>query len=794
MNVNLKWLNELVDIQNIPINDIVNTLSLHAVEVEGFGKLIEANNIVVGHVLTKELHPNSDHLSLLTVDVGNEILEIVCGAPNVEAGQYVIVALEGAVLPGGFKIKRSKIRGIYSNGMVCSLQELGIEKKYVSEEYVDGIFYFKEPQEIGIDATKALYLDDFIINIDITPNRGDLLSMLGVAIEFSALFNRPLKRLAYDLVKTKATSGDKIKVEIKTDKCNTYYAQLIKDVKIKESPQWLISRLIAFGIRPINNCVDITNYILALFGQPLHAFDYDVLGNEIVIRNANENESMTTLDGIKRDLLPSDIVITDGKRPVALAGVMGGLDTEITERTKNIVIEAAVFDPLTIRKTSSRLGLRSESSYRFERGVDLNRTKLALDYACYLFQTLADGKVVDEVNFDGIVKLPDKEIVVTEKDVENLLGIKIPQDTINKLLTSLGFTVAGNKVYVPNRRSDINIKEDLIEEIGRLYGYDKLLSTLPKDDMVGEFTISQKNIRNIKMLLSNIGLNEVVTYSLVSKNKLNEFNLLVEENASSISLLMPLSEEHEYFRYSLVPSLIDVCKYNFSRKNTNLALFEIGNIYYKDEETKENLHLAGVMANEFSNTLWDKKQEVVDFYLVKGVLDLVFSKLGIDVEYRALTKDVKELHPKRTAEIVYNDKIIGYLGAIHPQYAIENDLEGVYVFEINLENIINQEPKHIMYKKVSKLPSVERDIAIVLKRDIPASKVLSVIKNAERNILEDAVIFDVYEGEHVKEDEKSIACKLKFTSSVALTDEEINSKVNRIVKSLEYHLGATLRG
>lgn len=791
MKVKLQWLNELVNLEGIPLAEIVEKLSLHSVEVEGVNKIVEATNLVVGHVLTKTHHPNSDHLSLLTVDVGNEVLEIICGAPNVEKDQYVIVALNGAELPGGVKIKRSKIRGIVSNGMVCSLQELGIEKKYISEEYLDGIYYFKEKQEPGADPLKILGLDDVVISLDITPNRGDLLSMLGVAYECSALFNRPLKPLTYDLQKVKGTNNDDVKVKLESDKCLTYYAQVIKDVKIRKSPSWLISRLIAFGIRPINNCVDITNYILALFGQPLHAFDYQRLGNNIVVRDAYNNEEMVTLDGVTRKLLSTDLVITDGKKPVALAGVMGGLDTEITEKTKDIVIEAAVFNPLTIRKTSSRLGLRSESSYRYERGVDLNRTKLALDYACYLFQTLADAKVVEERAFAGIAEIPDKKITLKQEDVKSLLGIEIDQKTINNLVTSLGFKIDKNDVFVPNRRRDINLKEDLIEEVGRLYGYDNLLTTLPKDDLLGKLSTSQKNVRLIKNTLTRLGLSEAVTYSLVNKEQLQEFNVLKKENA--ISLLMPLSEEHEYLRFSLLPSLIDVCKYNFSHKNYNLSLFEIGNVYYKNPENQEDLYLAGVMANEFTSTLWAHKQENVDFYLVKGVLDYLFTTLGIDVKYLPLTENIKELHPKRTAQIIFNDEMIGYLGQLHPQYALENDLEGVYVFEINLEKIINLENNQVTYKPVSKIPSVERDIAIVVKKDVPASRIIEVIKASDRSILDDAIIFDVYEGEHVQSDEKSVACKLIFTSQVTLTDDEVNGKIKKILNNLEHHLQAKLR-
>ena len=423
MRVKLEWLNELVDLTGLSLEDIVNTVSLHSIEVENVDRMIKASNIVIGHVLTKEKHPDSDHLNLLTVDVGDEVLNIVCGAPNVDKDQYVIIAKVGAKLPGG-EIKKSKIRGYESCGMCCSLQELGIENKYIPEKFANGIYYFEDYKPtLGSDGALALNLKDEVLELGITPNRGDLLSMIGCAYEFSAAFNRPLKPLVYEVVREK--SNEALDIKIETDKCVGYYGQIIKDVKIKESPRWLKSRLIAFGIRAINNCVDITNYVLALFGQPLHAFDLDKLGHKIVIKNAKAGEKFTSLDEIERELKDTDIAITDGNKTQCLGGVMGGLDSEITDTTQNIMLEAAVFDPLTIRKTAARLNLHSESSNRFERGVDINRTKQALDYACYLYKELADAKIVGDAYYAGTTSIPDKEILLTKENVNKRLGTNI---------------------------------------------------------------------------------------------------------------------------------------------------------------------------------------------------------------------------------------------------------------------------------------------------------------------------------------------------------------------------------
>jgi len=791
MRVKLEWLNELVDIVGLEVSEIVNRLSLYAVEVENCEKIINATHIVVGHVLTKNPHPDSDHLNVLTVDVKDSVLQIVCGASNVEAGQYVIVAKEGAILPGDFKIKKSKIRGVESCGMVCSLQELGIEKKFIDEKYQNGIYYFEDKVNIGDDAASALHLDDYVLDLAITPNRGDLLSMIGVSYEISAVFKRELKPLVYQLQRN--VEKEDVNITLATEKCYTYYAQVIKDVKIRKSPLWLRSRLMAFGVRPINNVVDITNYILALYGQPLHSFDFDKLGKKIVVREAYENEEITTLDGIKRSLEVTDVVITDGKKPVAIAGVMGGIDTEIDEHSQNILLEAAVFSPLSVRKTSSRLGLRSESSIRFERGVDLNRTKEALDFASYLYTSLASGKVMSNYAFAGVKSLEPKLLQVTEGDFSKLLGIKIPQEEIISLLRSLHFNVTENlEVTIPTRRFDIAIKEDLVEEVIRLYGYDRLKTTYPIDNLVGGLSWKQKALRKLKDIFSTIGLNEIVTYSLVNKEKNNLFMYNKKDDISPVCLLMPLSSDHEFLRFGLISSILEVMKYNFSRKISDLALFEIGKVYYTQGENKEDLYLGGAMANVFSSTLWEGKEEKVDFYLVKGVIDYAFAKLGYTFKYLPMEPN-NDLHPHRSANIYFGEEKVGFLGQVHPKYALENDLKETYVFEINLDLVLVQEPRAINYQDFSKLPSIQRDLAFVVKKDVLASDMVEAIYKTDRKLITEVSVFDVYEGENVGNDEKSIAFKLVFTSHDVLTEEVINNKITKVIKDLKYRFNATLR-
>lgn len=799
MKFKLNWLNELVDLSDLSTKEIVDTLSLHSIEIEGVEKILYGTNLAIGHVLTCVDHPDSDHLHITTVDVGTEVLQIVCGAPNIKAGLYVIVALNGCELPGGFKIKKSKIRGVESNGMICSLAELGMEKKYIDEKYASGIYYFEKDVKPGDNPLKELELDDEVIELGLTPNRGDLLSMLGVAYEVSAVFNRPIKPLVYELLEDESLNNKElVDVKIETEKCLLYYAKVIKDVKIKKSPDWLISRLIAFGIRPINNAVDITNYILALFGQPLHAFDYKLLGKNILVRQALENETIITLDGNKRDLLTSDIVITDGVKPVALAGVMGGANSSISDDTKDIVIEAAVFDPVSIRKTYTRLDLRSESSIRYEKGVDVNRTKLALDYTCYLFKTLCEATIASGDVYEGINNIANKEIKVTSDYISNYLGVKISKEEVIDILKRLefGVEVSGEeiKVLVPNRRFDISIKQDIVEEVGRIHGYEELPVTLPATALAGELTNYQRRRRILKHTLSNLGLVESINYSLRENN--NEFKFLFGDCDQNVELMLPISNERKVLRRNLVPSILENVSYSFNRKMNDVAFFEVGKVYYKDANEKyiEKEHLSIALANIFSSTLWCGKVEKVDFYLIKGLIDQVFGELGVSFEYKKINTSENTMHPLRTASILYKNKVVGYVGELHPKYAQSNDLKNVYVAEIDLFDILNEVQTQAIYTPVSKVPNVERDLAFVVKKNVSANELVESIKSVDKKMITDVVIFDVYVGEKIEADEKSIACKVVLSSNETLTDEIVNSKVNKILKTLEKNGLAKLRG
>lgn len=795
MIVSYNWLKELLKL-NVPAKKLAEEMSLYSVEIESFSKLIEATNLVVGYVKEKKPHENSDHLNICQVNFGSYDLQIVCGAPNVDEGQHVIVALPGAVLPGG-TIKKSMIRGIESNGMICSLQELGLDSKYVPEKYAHGIYVLGEDAVPGSNALTYLGLDDYTIELGLTPNRMDLLSMRGVAKDIKAMYNLEEIPLQYTLHETDVKATDEITVQLETRNCYSYYARVIKDVEIKESPNFIKARLIASGIRPINNVVDITNYILMLFGQPLHSFDQDQLGNKIVVRRAYEGEKTITLDNNERVLNHSDIVITDGERTVCVAGVMGCKNTEVTNETKNIVLESAVFRPLSIRRTSSRLGLRSEASIRYERGVDLNQSLEAVNYACYLLEKYAGGKVLKGYVHQGIEQIEDKEIILTEQFIEDYLGIHIPMRRIDEICRSLSFQTEVNdkeiKVFVPNRRLDITIKQDLVEEIARIYGYDKLNETIPSMNVSGGLTEIQKSRRTVRHIFSDLGWNECITYSLISPKYIDEFLFPSLQHQEPIVLSHPMSEEHSVLRKSLLPSLIHVVKYNEARKMTNNAFFEIAKKYYScNNMTYEENLFSGIITGETPKTMWKGNHEKVDFFYIKGVLDTLFTKLRIHVKYIPLDEDIKELHPKRTAKIIYNNQIIGFVGELHPKYAKDNNLEEVYVFEICLDTITSTPLDVKSFTPISKVPSVERDLALVMDIHQPIGEIIEAIQKSDK-MISSVKVFDLYMDEKTLNHKKSVAVRITLESDETLTEEVISSKMKRILKSLEYRYHISLR-
>ncbi|EWQ80061.1 phenylalanyl-tRNA synthetase beta chain, partial [Staphylococcus aureus M1146] len=722
-----------------------------------------------------------------------------CGAPNVDAGQYVIVAKVGGRLPGGIKIKRAKLRGERSEGMICSLQEIGISSNYIPKSFESGIYVFSESQVPGTDALQALYLDDQVMEFDLTPNRADALSMIGTAYEVAALYNTKMTKPETTSNELELSANDELTVTIENeDKVPYYSARVVHDVTIEPSPIWMQARLIKAGIRPINNVVDISNYVLLEYGQPLHMFDQDAIGSQqIVVRQANEGEKMTTLDDTERELLTSDIVITNGQTPIALAGVMGGDFSEVKEQTSNIVIEGAIFDPVSIRHTSRRLNLRSESSSRFEKGIATEFVDEAVDRACYLLQTYANGKVLKDRVSSGELGAFITPIDITADKINRTIGFDLSQNDIVTIFNQLGFDTEINDdvitVLVPSRRKDITIKEDLIEEVARIYGYDDIPSTLPVFDKVtsGQLTDRQYKTRMVKEVLEGAGLDQAITYSLVSKEDATAFSM---QQRQTIDLLMPMSEAHASLRQSLLPHLIEAASYNVARKNKDVKLFEIGNVFFANGEGElpdQVEYLSGILTGDYVVNQWQGKKETVDFYLAKGVVDRVSEKLNLEFSYRRA--DIDGLHPGRTAEILLENKVVGFIGELHPTLAADNDLKRTYVFELNFDALMAVSVGYINYQPIPRFPGMSRDIALEVDQNIPAADLLSTIHAHGGNILKDTLVFDVYQGEHLEKGKKSIAIRLNYLDTEeTLTDERV-SKVQAEIEAALIEQGAVIR-
>ncbi len=790
MKVSKNWLKDYLDLDNITDEELHQLISFHVCEIESYKKLVDATNLTIGKVLECVMHPDSDHLHVCQVEIReNEVSQIVCGAPNVCTGAKVIVALPGAVLPGDFKIKPSKIRGVESFGMLCSLQELGIEEKYIDERFKDGIYLFDDDAPVGQNPLNYLGLDDIVIDLDVTSNRSDLLSIEGVAYDIAASLNQKIYPIEPTITLSDKTNP--INVNVQTDKCYKYLTRYISNVKIKSSPEWLKSRLIASGIRPINNVVDITNFVLIELGQPLHAFDADKLGNDIIVRCAKENEKIVTLDNISRTLTTEDIVICNKEEALCVAGVMGGLSTEVTNTTTNIVLEAAYFEPLSIRKTSNRLGLKSESSTRFERKIDYNRVERALDYAAQLLEELCEAEVYNGVNKEIKVEIEAKSVEVTTNKINSILGTNLTDNDIIDIFNRLAYNYEQNDstfvIHLPSRRMDLEPSiQDITEDVARIYGYENIPTTLAKTESKGGLTYVQKRTRLMRQILANMGLNEVVSYSLISKKDLD---LYTTSKLEPICVMMPMTEDRAVMRQSLLNGVIDAVSYNKARKQDNIAFFEIGKTYSVDkEETKLAIAISGL----YSSHLWKGVKQEASFYLLKGILEDLFTKLNINVSFTPYNL-LNNFHPGRTASIIYKDKMIGILGELHPRFSKEMGVGNTVALEISIDEILKEE-KPFIYKPLNKFPTIVRDLAIVCQKDIPASDIEALIKQTGKKTLTSIELFDVYTGENVNEDEKSLAFKLVFEDPTkTLETEDVDKIIKSIVNRLDYVYKARLR-
>ena len=777
MKLSTNFVKDYVDI-DVDVKQLAEDMTRVGNEYDSAGKLINATKLVIGEIVECKDHPDSDHLHLCKVNIGNEILNIVCGAPNARKGIKVIVALNGAQLPEK-TIKRGIIRGQESNGMLCSIAELGLDNKFLKPEDKEGIAELGADAVIGEDPIKYLGLDDNVIDFDLTANRGDLLSILGMAYEIGAIYDKPVKEVDLNHKEQGEDINKSFTAEVKTENCKMLLVKKVENVEIKESPKFIKNRLIASGIRPINNVVDISNYVMLELGQPLHFYDADRLGNKMVVRMAEEGEHLTTLDGNERILNNTDIVIADAKHGVGLAGVMGGLETEVEENTKNVIIESAIFDSVKVRLTSKKI-LRSEASNRFEKGLDPNRTYMAIERACKLLEEYANGKVVTGIVKYDTTNKNDKEIDIKFQNINDVLGTTISNEDILNVFRRLGFkyTVKGDTVTVkvPTRRLDISIKEDLIEEVSRIFGVDNIKGKLPVVPMrKGSYDKTQREIRN-KMVA--LGLKETLSYVLINDKEVKEYTL---DEFEPLKLLDPLTEDRNTLRYSMIPSLYKIYEYNKAREQKDVSIFEIGKGFYKKGEIYgEDTKLCALMTGRYALGLNNNKN--VDFYVIKGVAEEILDYLGYAGRYTFARQELpKEMHPGQGAYINVNGTNVGIIGKIHPNVTKDD----VFVLEINLDELFKKKVGKMKYKEISKFPNVKKDVAFIVAKNLESKDIEKVIKNAGGSLLTDIEVFDVYTGSNVPEGKKSIAYSLTFADSKkTLTDEEVNNLLNKVIDSV----------
>lgn len=786
MKLSTNFVKDYVDI-DVDIKTLAEDMTRIGNEYDSAEKLINATKLVIGEITECEDHPDSDHLHLCKVNIGTEILDIVCGAPNARKGLKVIVAQDGAELPGG-TIKKGMIRGQESNGMLCSIAELGLESKFLRPEDKDGIAELGEDAIIGEDPIKYLGMDDGVIDFELTANRGDLLSILGMAYEIGAIYDKPVKEVDLNHKEEGEDINKTFTAEVKTENCKKLLIKKVEGVTIKESPEFIKNRLIASGIRPINNVVDISNYVMLELGQPLHFYDADRLGNKLVVRMAEEGEKLTTLDNIERTLSKDDIVIADSTHGVGLAGVMGGLETEVENDTKNIIIESAIFDSVKVRLTSKKI-IRSEASNRFEKGLDPNRTYMAIERACALLEKYAGGKVVTGTVEYDTTENKEKDIDITVQNINDVLGTIISKEDILDVFRKLGFkyTTDGEKitVTVPTRRLDISIKEDLIEEVSRIYGVDNIEGKLPVLPMKrGSYDKTQREIRN-KMIA--LGLNETLSYILINDKDVHTYTL---DEFEELRLLDPITEDRNTLRYSMIPSLYKIYEYNRAREQKDVSIFEIGKGFYKKGENYgEDTKLCAVMSGKYSIGLNNTKN--VDFYTIKGVAEEILDYLGYAGRYSFMKQEMpKEMHPGQSAYINVNGTNVGIIGKVHPKITKED----VFVLEINLDELFQKKVGKMKYKEISKFPSIKKDVAFIVDKKLSSKDIEKAIKNGGGSLLTNIEVFDVYTGTNVAEDKKSIAYSLTFADmKKTLTDEEINSLMEKIIDNVSKKCGAELR-
>lgn len=786
----IKWLKDYVDF-DFDVKKLADGLSNSGSHVESIIIPDDGlNKIVVGKIEKIEKHPDADKLVICSVNVGDEILQIVTGASNVFEGAIVPVALHGSTLADGVKIKKGKLRGVESNGMLCSLEELGFENSVIPKEAKNGIFIFPEGTEIGKSAIEVLFMDNEILELEITPNRPDCLSIMGMAVETAASFDLKTKHNDIKIENEVSNFSEFFDdIIIETENCNRYYSKILKNIKIGPSPLWLQAYLMQAGVRPVSNIVDLTNFVMLEYGEPLHAFDLDTLKNKkIVVRMAKDGEEMVTLDGETRKLEKDDILITDGSEIVGLAGVMGGLDSEITDKTVNVILEGASFNKENIRKTSRRLNLRSEASSRFEKGIDVNLAKTAVDRVCELAEKMEIAEVVGGNKDVGNFYRKEKEIELRKEKVNNLIGVDFTMDEISNILNRLEIETDVRDDYliakVPTVRLDLDIEEDLIEEIARIYGYDNIE---PKK-LKGTLTVGRKPVfRNVEDRIKNqligLGYSEFMTYSFVSPSSYEKANYK-EDEKNIIKILNPLGEDYSIMRTTMIPSMIDALSKNYARGNVNVGGFEIGNTFFPTEEELPSERLKLAMGF----------YDLGDFYYLKESIEKSLWYLGINnLEVRR--REASFLHPGRSAEFILNGKSLGVFGEVHPKVLENYGLKKrAYVAELDFNLIVENTIDNYTYKALPKYPTMKRDFAFVMDRDVDSVELEKISKKYGKELLESFKVFDIYEGKNIEDGKKSVAFSLVFRAADrTLEESEVTEICEKIVAEIESEIEAKLR-
>ncbi len=806
MNVSLNWLRDYLPI-TIPANELAEKIARTAVEIDDQYHLAgDMKKIVIARVLSVEPHPDSDHLVITQIDAGeDEPLQIVTGAPNVAVGQTVVLAKHGSTVGDHKKIRRGKLRGEVSNGMLVALQEIGIDDKVSPKNFEEGIWVFNEADAKslvpGEDALTVLGLRDDILELGITPNRADMLSMNGTAWEVGAILDEVPTLPQFELTESSVPAAEAIKVTAPADLAPKYGVRVVKNVKVADSPLWLQRRLWAMGIRPISNVVDVTNLMLLTYGQPLHAFDYDRLpAKELTVRAAEANEELTTLDGVERRTQAGDILVTSANQPLMFAGVMGGASTEVTAETENVVLEAAIFEPKAIRHAARDQNLHSEASQRFERGVNVDDTFKALDHAAALLAELAQGEVLAGrvIAQDYAYQAPS--IAITVAKINHVLGTDLTVETVGTIFDRLGFPYqvdAGDRftVTIPARRWDIKIPADLIEEVARIYGYDELPTTLPVGEMtMGGLTGKQHFLRASRHVLEGLGMNQAISYALTTPAKAARFQITP---VTPVVLDYPMSQDHQVTRGSLITSLLDDVAYNLAHKQADLALYEQGRVFdAKGDDTlpEEREHLAGILTGHLQTASWDQKAQAVDFFTLKGIVEQLLTNLGFTNVRFVANGERPDMHPGQTADIFLGSTLVGFIGQIHPQTAQDYRIKQTFAFELDLTAMLALPREGDHYDVISRFPSISRDLALLVDRDTTSADVLALIKAHGGAYLKSVTVFDVYTGDKVPADKKSLAYSLTFVSpETTLVDADINAAMDRINQALVEQLGAQVR-